>query len=122
MRRVVALSLLMMGAVAFCPSGGWAQGETTSAIVGQVTDATDAAVPGAKVTIASAETGLTRSGRTDAAGRFNFPQLKPGAYSVRVEAEGFEAQQFDNVILRSGREAVRRFRAQSGPIKTDGRG
>ena len=53
-------------------------------------DATHAAVPGANVTITSRETGLTRTVKTDAAGRFNFPQLKPGAYSVRVEAEGFE--------------------------------
>ena len=28
--------------------------------------------------------------KTDEAGRFNFPQLKPGAYAVRIEAQGFE--------------------------------
>jgi len=81
---------------------GWAQGETTSAIVGQVTDATHGAVAGANVVITSSETGLTRSVTTDAAGRFNFPQLKPGAYSVRVEAEGFGAQQVDKVFSGLG--------------------
>jgi protocatechuate 3,4-dioxygenase beta subunit len=92
MRRLAFCSLLIAGTLALLPSEGWTQGETTSAIVGQVTDATRAAVPGATVTIMSGETGLTRRGKTDPAGRFNFPQLKPGAYSVRVEAEGFEAQ------------------------------
>jgi hypothetical protein len=29
---------------------------------------------------------------TDDAGRFNFPQLQPGLYSVKAEAEGFEPQ------------------------------
>ena len=102
MPRVAVWSLLITGAIALLPCGGWAQGETTSAIVGQVTDATHATVPGAKVTITNRETGLTRTVQTDAAGRFNFPQLKPGAYSVRAEAEGFEAQQVENVVSGLG--------------------
>jgi Carboxypeptidase regulatory-like domain len=75
------------------------QGETTSAIVGEVKDATNAVVPGATVTITNHETGLKRSAQTDDAGRFNFPQLKPGPYSVKVEAQGFEPLQNDNVVL-----------------------
>ncbi len=102
MRRWAVWSLLITCAIALLPSVGWAQGETTSAIVGQVTDATHAAVAGANVTITSSETGLTRTVTTDAAGRFNFPQLKPGAYSVRVEAEGFEPQQIDKVFSGLG--------------------
>jgi len=65
-----------------------AQGETTSAIVGQVTDATGASVPDATATITNHETGLRRSLKTDEEGRFNFPQLKPGTYSVKVDATG----------------------------------
>src|SRR5271168_4650490 len=79
------------------PNATLSQGETTSAIVGQVSDASGAAVPGAAVTITNREIGLKRSVRTDESGRFNFPQLKPGAYSVNVEAEGFEPQQKDTV-------------------------
>jgi hypothetical protein len=81
-----------------------AQGETTSAIVGQVRDTTDAVVPGATVTITNHETGLKRSARTDNAGRFNFPQLKPGSYSVRAEAQGFDPRQNDNVISGLGQK------------------
>ena len=51
---------------------------STSAIVGQVRDTTNAVVPGATVAIANLETGLRRTAKTDDAGRFNFPQLKPG--------------------------------------------
>jgi hypothetical protein len=104
MRRIAALSLLIAGAMVLSTQEGWAQGETTSAIVGQVTDASNATVPGAKVTITSRETGLKRSVTTDEAGRFNFPQLKPGDYSVRVEAEGFEPQQADNVLSGLGQK------------------
>jgi len=69
-----------------------AQGETTSAILGTVADPSGAAIANAKVTVMSAETGSKRTVRTDEAGRFNFPQLKPGSYSVQAEAEGFEPQ------------------------------
>jgi hypothetical protein len=86
-----------------------AQGETTSAIVGQVTDITGGAIPGAKVTIVNRETGLQRSVMTDEEGRFNFPQLKPGAFSVRVEVEGFEPQQNDNVFAGLGEKQTANF-------------
>jgi hypothetical protein len=82
----------------------FAQGETTSAIVGQIRDATSAVVTGATVTIANTETGLTRSAKTNDAGRFNFPQLKPGAYSVKVEAKGFEPQQNQSVVSNLGQK------------------
>ena len=49
-----------------------AQGETTSAIVGSVTDPSGAAIPGATVTVSSSENGLERSVETDDAGRFSF--------------------------------------------------
>src|SRR5260370_14845316 len=74
-----------------------AQGETTSAIAGSVADPAGAAIPGATVTVTNIENGLKRSVKTDDAGRFSFPQLKPGTYSVKAEANRFEAQQNNTV-------------------------
>lgn len=85
------------------------QGETTSAIVGQVSDATSAPIVGAIVAITSRETGLQRTVKTDAEGRFNFPQLKPGRYSVKVEAAGFEPQENDNVLSGLGQKQTVNF-------------
>ena len=96
--RLAALLFLAL------PISAFPQGETTSAIAGQVTDETAAAVFGARVTITNRDTGLQRSLVTDDEGRFNFPQLKPGAYSVKVEAEGFAAQQNDRVFSGLGQE------------------
>src|ERR1700730_16580841 len=90
--------------LAFFPPEAFAQGETTSAVGGQVADATGAAIVGTTVTVTNRETGLTRSAKTDEAGRFNFPQLKPGTYSVKVEAQGFEPQRNDNVISGLGQK------------------
>jgi Carboxypeptidase regulatory-like domain len=87
----------------------WSQGETTSAIQGQATDATGAAVSGAMVTITSPETGLKRSAKTNESGWFNFPQLKPGAYSVRIEAPGFEPQELTNLFSGLGQKQAANF-------------
>ena len=84
-----------------------AQGETTSAIVGSVRDPTGAAIPGSTVTVANVENGLKRSVKTDDSGRFSFPQLKPGTYSVKAEADRFESQKNIAVFAALGqRQAV----------------
>ncbi len=104
MTRAANLAFVVLTVVCLLPAEALAQGETTSAIVGQVQDTTHAVVPGATVTITNHETGLKRSVRTDDAGRFNFPQLKPGVYSVRAEAPGFDPGQNDNVISGLGQK------------------
>jgi hypothetical protein len=81
-----------------------AQGETTSAIVGSVIDVSGGAIRGAVVTVTSIENGLKRSVKTDDSGRFSFPQLKPGMYSVKAEADRFEAQQNKSVSAGLGQK------------------
>jgi len=109
MRRASLLGLILATAFLAAPAPTLAQGETTAAIVGQVTDANNGAIPGATVTITNRETGLQRSVRTGEDGRFNFPQLKPGAYSVKVEAKGFDPQQNDNVLSGLGQKQTVNF-------------
>ncbi len=104
MARAANFVFVVLTVACLLPAKALAQGETTSAIVGQVRDSTDALVAGATVTITNHETGLKRSARTDDAGRFNFPQLKPGTYSVRAEAQGFGPQQNDNVSSGLGQK------------------
>src|SRR6202140_3619282 len=104
MARVVQFAFIMLTVACLAPVKALAQGETTSAIVGQVRDATNAVVAGAIVTITNSETGLRRRAKTDGPGRFNFPQLKPGIYSVKVEASGFELRQNNNVVSALGQK------------------
>jgi len=104
LRLVLYLTLFTMAAISLVPTDSWAQGETTSAILGQITDSTNALVPEAVVTVIDRDTGLKRSAKTDDAGRFNFPQLKPGSYTIRVEAQGFEPKQVDNIVSGLGQK------------------
>ena len=106
---VFALTLFAVSVFLLVPPGAQAQGETTSAIQGRATDSMGAVVPGATVTISSIDTGSKRSVRTDEAGRFNFPQLKPGAYRVQIAAPGFEPQTADNVFSGLGQKQTVNF-------------
>ncbi len=77
--------------------------------MGQVGDATGAMIPGAAVTVTNHDTGLKRSAKTDEAGRFSFPQLKPGTYTVKVEAQGFQPQQNASVFSGLGQKQTVNF-------------
>src|ERR1700733_5726435 len=104
MARAVRFACFMLTVACLVPAKALAQGETTSAIVGRVRDATNAVVAGAIVTITNSEPALVRSAKTDDSGRFNFPHLKPGTYSVKVEAPSFEPQQNSNVVSGLGQK------------------
>ncbi len=86
-----------------------AQGETTSAISGQVRDESGAGIGQAAVTAVNNETGVKRSVRTDSGGRFQFPQLAPGAYTVQVTMAGFEEAKNGMVVAALGRTETADF-------------
>src|SRR5689334_3112308 len=68
-----------------------ASGQTLGTISGEVTDASGAVVPGAKVNIRNVATNAVRQVVTNTEGLYVAPSLQPGVYDVRVEKEGFRA-------------------------------
>ncbi len=71
----------------------------TGSISGSVTDASGSAIAGAKVTVINERTGEARAAQSNDAGAFNFPALQPGAYTIRVERQGFRGLERKNLIL-----------------------
>ena len=67
-------------------------------LVGNVTDASDAAVPGALVIIHHTDTGVSREAKTNESGTYRFATIPPGMYTITVKADGFRS------INRSGIE------------------
>jgi hypothetical protein len=80
-------AFLLTTLVALLPLPAGAQ--TSATLVGHVFDETGLVVAAAPVTIRHATTGLTRTGTTDAQGRYAFGGLSPGRYVVRTEPQGF---------------------------------
>src|SRR6266446_4030712 len=79
-------------------------GQANGRILGTVTDQTGAVLAGAKVSVIDTQRGSARSLTTDQAGEYNAPNLIPGAYTVRVEVQGFKTLDRQNVLLEVGKE------------------
>jgi hypothetical protein len=76
----------------------WAQDQ--AAIAGDVTDATDAALPGVTVVVASpALIERTRTAVTDGTGNYQIISLRPGTYSVTFSLDGFNTVRREGVVL-----------------------
>ncbi|MBV8708157.1 MAG: carboxypeptidase regulatory-like domain-containing protein, partial [Acidobacteriaceae bacterium] len=71
-------------------------------ITGIITDASGAAVPNAKVTITEDATGVSYNTQTNDSGNYNQPTLKPGTYTITVEAAGFQKAQQKNIVVNPG--------------------
>ncbi len=89
-----------------------AQSGTSSALSGEVTDPSGAAIARATVTITDTNTKATRAGETDAAGHFLFSQINPGTYEVMVEARGFAVARSGPTTVGVGRTVSLNFRLQ----------
>ncbi len=79
-----------------------AQGGPVGAILGVVKDSTGAVISGAEVTVTNLETGLNRSGLTDATGNFEILTLPIGSYSVSIGTTGFKTWKLARTELTVG--------------------
>ena len=65
---------------------------TSTEVLGTVTDASNAVVPNAEVTLLRISTGEKRRTSTDGNGNYSFPLIEIGDYSVTVALSGFKTQ------------------------------
>ncbi len=83
-------------------------------ITGTVTDASGAAIPNAKITIVEDATGLSYNTVTGDSGSYNRPALKPGTYTVTVEAAGFQKSAQKGVVVNPGEPTAVNIAIQVG--------
>jgi hypothetical protein len=82
------------------------------ALLGRVTDQTDAVLPGVSVTAQHVDSGNTFTGVTDASGDYRLGSLRPGIYQVTAELSGFATITENNIELLLGQRAVINFKMQ----------
>src|SRR6185312_6872303 len=66
-------------------------------ITGNVTDASQAAVAGAKVVATEQTTNFTRDTTTNSTGVYNLPTMPPGSYNITVTAPSFQTSSITGV-------------------------
>ena len=82
-----ALVAMLVGTFAV-PSTAYAQA-VTGTLLGNVTDSSGAAVPGATVTATEVQTNIARTAVSTETGHYIFSSLKNGTYTVEAELQGF---------------------------------
>jgi outer membrane receptor protein involved in Fe transport len=99
MRRLTVLAAIgLLGTIPFDPAT--AQGVTTGAIGGLVSDSSGNPVSAVQVQVVHRQTGYSSGGLTRENGRYLIPALEAGGpYSVTVRRIGFQPQTRDNVFV-----------------------
>lgn len=83
------------------PIARWALG---SSVVGTVTDQDGAVISGATVSVANEEFNLALYASTGFSGQFRIDGLQAGVYKIRIEAQGFAADETAGLYLRDNGE------------------
>ncbi|MGH9163613.1 MAG: carboxypeptidase regulatory-like domain-containing protein, partial [Vicinamibacteraceae bacterium] len=97
-RRYTHSAFLLWALLMIVPAGADAQ-VLYGSLVGNVTEETNAVVPGARVTIVNSGTNLTRQVVTNETGSYSFANLVSGTYMMTVEMAGFTSFVADNVVV-----------------------
>ncbi|MCZ2080379.1 MAG: TonB-dependent receptor [Bryobacterales bacterium] len=97
------LSATLRGALVIFFATGMLFGQSQDArgnIVGRVTDASGAVIPGADVRATNAATGVVAASKTNESGNYTLPYLVPAIYSITAELPGFKRFTRENVQVR----------------------
>lgn len=108
---------LTLGTFLVAATAGWPQSFTAS-VRGVVTDASDAAIPGARVIVKDAQRNTEFPTTSDAMGRYVVTALPPSSYLLIVEAAGFKRAQVGPFTLQVQQPATVDVRLELGEVAT----
>ena len=104
-RRYWFLSFILVCLVGLAANGRLHAQAVTGSILGTVTDASGAVVPGAAVTITNVLTGVTHRTVADGRGDYIVPALPVGQYRVEAAMKGFQTFVQEGVTLTVNQNA-----------------
>jgi len=91
-----------------------AWGQYGASIQGTVTDNSGAVVPGATVTVANQETGVSKTTVTSDAGSYRVSGLVPGRYTITADAASFKKGEVKDVAVSAEELTGRNIVLQAG--------
>src|SRR5690242_7564777 len=87
--KLLTLAIAALVAIAVTVSPAAAQ-TLFGSVVGNVTDVSGAAIPGATVTVVSAQTNDTRTTETNDRGEYTVATMTVGTYTITISKPGFQ--------------------------------
>ncbi|MBL0939250.1 MAG: TonB-dependent receptor [Gemmatimonadaceae bacterium] len=121
MRIQRLLGLVLGAAILFgASSTARAQGLTTGAVSGLVTDETAKPLEGVQIELRNAATGYRQGIITRANGRYNAQGLAVGTYVVTARMLGFAQQTSENVVVSLGGNTVINFQMKQAAAQIQG--
>jgi hypothetical protein len=92
---LAAAAFVSLAAIVFAQVGD-------AELSGVINDPSGAPVAAAKVSLINEDSGVNRTIVGDAEGRYRFPALAPGRYSLKAEATGFRSESITGIVLNVG--------------------
>ena len=103
-------------ALAALVAAGLLLAQSTTSLRGTITDSAGAVVPGAIVTASNPKMGFTRQTSSDTTGQYQFPQIPPGIYNVKVEQNGFRVATQNDIELLVNTPATVSIKLELGSV------
>lgn len=107
---LIVVSLLLTSALGFAQTN-------TATLSGSVTDPSHAAIPGARLTLTSEETGRSTVTASNSVGQFTFNFVPIGTYDLRAEAKGFQSLVHKQISLSAAQTVNLNLTMQVGSVK-----
>jgi len=110
--RYLCVAALLLLAVAAPLSGQDPRGT----MLGKVTDASGAVMPGVEIRVTNAQTGVTLTAVTNESGHYNIPFILPAVYKVTAEMPGFRGYAREGVQIRVSETVELNIQLEVGEI------
>jgi hypothetical protein len=115
MMKLVFRCLLIAAFVA-TSGAAFAQPAQTGTIQGEVKDSSGAVMPGVTMTLTSEERGFSRSTVTDENGRYVFPAVPAGNYTIEAVLQGFKTDRRTENLVQADRTTAVEFTLEIGGV------
>ena len=97
-------SAVLLAVIVSIASVGWSQ-NISATLRGTVRDGAGSVIAGAQIVVENNGTGATHTTTSNSTGNYVVLQLPPAAYTVSVNAKGFEPSKFTDIVLNVDQEA-----------------
>jgi len=105
-RPKILIFVLVLLCVAFLAPLGLSQTSTSGFVSGTLMDQSGALVTGVSVTLTQIGTNAVLTANTDSAGRYIFPVVTPGTYSLKFSKQGFRTRVVNKLVVEVAKSST----------------